>query len=164
MAQPPFGSRYALCSPKGVKNDQIRTLIAAPPGVVETLGNALRELAVEVYPGINTAEAGAHLERDLDLILVCYVFDDVRPYRFINRIRNESSHVRTPLILVRALPVPLGESQEWEIRQAYKSIGVDEFINYSQLSHQNGAAHADRALREGVSKLLSVSKHRIRSA
>jgi PleD family two-component response regulator len=164
LAQPRFGSRYALCSPKGVKNDQIRTLIAAPPAVVETLGNALRELPVEVYPGITTADAAAHLEKDLDLILVCYVFDDVRPYRFINRIRNESSHGRTPLILVRALPVPLGESQEWEIRQAYKSIGVDEFINYSQLLHQNGAPHANRALRECVSKLLSVSNHRIRSA
>ena len=147
-----------------MNNDQIRTLIAAPPAVVETLSAALRELAVEVYPGVTTAQAGAHLEKDLDLILVCYVFDDVHPYRFINRIRNESAHGQTPLILVRALPVPLGESQEWEIRQAYKSIGVDEFINYSQLLHQKGAPHANHALRECVSKLLSANNRRLRSA
>ena len=139
----------------------MRTLIAAPLAVVQTLGEGLRELAVEVYSGITSAEAAAHLAKELDLIVVCYVIDDVRPYRFINRIRNESPHTRTPLILVRALPVPLGQSQEWEIRQAYKSIGVDEFLNYSQLLQEKGAAGANHALRACVSGLLSAGNSRI---
>jgi CheY-like chemotaxis protein len=147
-----------------VPKDQIRILIAAPPGVVQTLGEGLRELAVEVYVGTTSAEAGAHLAKELDLILVCYVFDDVRPYRLINRIRNESPHGQTPLILVRALPVPLGQSQEWEIRQAYKSIGVDDFVNYSQLLQEQGEAQANRALRESVSRLLSQVRNRSRGA
>jgi hypothetical protein len=92
------------------------------------------------------------------------VFDDLRPYRFINRIRNESPHARTPLILIRALPVPLGESQEWEIRHAYKSIGVDEFVNYSELVHEKGSSHADHALRDCVSRLLSSSRNHGRGA
>jgi CheY-like chemotaxis protein len=147
-----------------VAKNPIRTLIAAPDAVVQTLGEALRELPVDVYPGTTSAEAGAHLANDLDLILVCYVFDDLRPYRFINRIRNESPHAGTPLILIRALPVPLGESQEWEIRQAYKSIGVDEFVNYSELVHDKGSPHADQALRACVSKVLSSSRNRRRGA
>jgi CheY-like chemotaxis protein len=133
----------------------LRTLIAAPNGVVQTLAHALRDLGVQVHPGTTTEDAASHLNADLDLILVCYVFDDVHPYRFINRIRNESPHRHTPVILVRALPVPLGESQEWEIRRAYKSIGVNEFVNYSQLAHDKGTAHADLALRECVSRLVS---------
>ena len=135
----------------------LHTLIAAPNGVVQTLANALRELGeIQVHPGVTPEAAASHLEADLDLILVCYVFDDLHPYRFINRIRNESPHKRTPLILIRALPVPLGESQEWEIRRAYKSIGVDEFVNYSQLAHDKGADHANLALRECASKLISA--------
>lgn len=137
-------------------NRVLRTLIAAPNGVVQTLGNALRDLGAQVHAGVTPEAAASHLDSDLDLILVCYVFDDLHPYRFINRIRNESPHKRTPLILIRALPVPLGESQEWEIRRAYKSIGVDEFVNYSQLAHDKGPAQADIALRECVSKLVSL--------
>jgi CheY-like chemotaxis protein len=151
----------SIARPKAVAKNHTRTLIAAPQAVVQTLGEALRELAVEVYPGTTSAEAGAHLAGELDLILVCYVFDDVRPYRLINHIRNESPHAQTPLILIRALPVPLGDTQEWEIRQAYKSIGVDEFLNYSQLLQEKGTAEANHALRACVSGLLSAGNSRI---
>jgi PleD family two-component response regulator len=132
----------------------LRTLIAAPNGVVQTLAHALQELGVEVRAGVTPHGAASHLDAELDLILVCYVFDDLHPYRFVNRIRNDSPHKETPLILVRALPVPLGESQEAEIRRSYKSIGVNEFVNYSQLAHDNGPAHAGRVLRECVSQLV----------
>ena len=131
-----------------------RTLIAAPSLVVQTLGKALSDLRVEVHPGTTIAEAESHLATKLDLILVCYVFDDVHPYRFIGRIRSEGANMGTPVVLVRALPVPLGESQEGEIRRAYQSIGVDEFVNYSQLMHDQGAGVADQALRECVLRLL----------
>ena len=136
--------------------EPLRTLIAAPQAVVDTLADALRELGVEACPGVTMDQANEHLAGKLDLILVCYVFDDLHPYRFINRIKNESAHARTPLVLIRALPVPLGESQEWEIRRAYQSIGVDEFINYSQLVSEKGSTEANRALREAIVKLLNA--------
>jgi hypothetical protein len=34
-----------------------------------------------------------------------------------------------PIMLVRALPVPLGKTQEAEIRDSYEKLGVDEFMN-----------------------------------
>ena len=132
----------------------IRTLIAAPSPVVQTLSNALGELGVEVRPGTSVSEAEGHLATRFDLILVCYVFDDVHPYRFVGRIRGEGANAYTPVILVRALPVPLGESQEWEIRRAYQSIGVDEFVNYSQLVHDQGEGPANQALRQCVLRVL----------
>lgn len=134
----------------------LRTLIAAPVVVGQTLARALDGLGVEAVLGKTTAEAEAHLATPFNLILVCYVFDDVRPYRFIRKVRTESANPHTPVVLVRALPVPLGETQEWEIRQSYKSIGVNDFVNYSQLVHDKGTAPADEALRECVFKLLRL--------
>ena len=120
------------------------------------MAKALHPLGVEAVLGTTTQEAEGHIASAFDLILVCYVFDDLRPYRFVRRIRSESANPHTPLILVRALPVPLGESQEWEIRQSYKSIGVNDFVNYSQLVHDKGSEQADQALRESVSKFLRL--------
>lgn len=137
-------------------SDSLRLLIAAPNPVAQTLARALDDVAGDIYLGRTTPEAEAYLAEKLKLIIVCYVFDDVRPYRFVRRARSEGANVTTPILLVRALPVPLGESQEWEIRNSYKSIGVDEFVNYAQLVHQAGAAHADEALRQSVWKLLGA--------
>jgi CheY-like chemotaxis protein len=135
-------------------------MIAAPAPVWQALGSALRELVVEVYGCTTAAEAEKYLGRRFDLILVCYVFDDLRPYHFIDRIRHEGENTRTPIVLVRALPVPLGKSQEWEIATAYKSIGVDEFCNYSELVHEQGAEQADQALRKCATGLLQTSDRR----
>ena len=144
-----------------VRATPIKVLIAAPAVVVQTLGVALRDLGVEVYGCTTPAEGEEQLQRRFDLILVCYVFDDVRPYHFIGRIRHESENVQTPIVLVRALPVPLGKSQEWEIATAYKSIGVDEFCNYSQILHENGSEQANDALRQCVSKVLHAPDRRL---
>jgi len=132
--------------------------------VVQTLGDALRDLGVNVHGATTTPDAERQLERRLDLIVVCYVFDDLRPYHFIGRIRQEGANTETPIVLVRALPVPLGESQEWEISQAYKSIGVDEFCNYSEMVHDQGTERANEALRKCVSKVLHSPDRRLQRA
>ena len=44
-------------------------------------------------------------------------------------VQHEWRRRHVPTILVRALPVLLGKTQEDEIREAYKSLGVDEFLN-----------------------------------
>ena len=142
----------------------MQVLIAAPAAVVQTLGQALRDLGVDVRGATTTPEAERQLEQTLDLILVCYVFDDLRPYHFISRIRHEGANTETPIVLVRALPVPLGESQEWEISQAYKSIGVDEFCNYSEMVHDQGTEAANESLRRCVSKVLHSPDRRVHRA
>jgi|SRR5690349_3508924 len=143
-----------------VRPTPINVLIAAPAVVVQTLGGALRELGVEVQGCTTPGEGEKQLARRFDLILVCYVFDDVHPYHFIGRIRHESANAQTPIVLVRALPVPLGKSQEWEIGTAYKSIGVDEFCNYSDVLHEKGSDQANEMLRQCVSKVLHAPDKR----
>lgn len=144
-----------------VRATPIKVLIAAPAAVVQTLGGALRDLGVEVSGCGTPAEGEQHLKRRFDLILVCYVFDDLRPYHFIGRIRHESENTKTPIVLVRALPIPLGKSQEWEIGTAYKSIGVDEFCNYSEALHEKGSERANEMLRQVVSSVLHASDKQV---
>ena len=116
------------------------------------------KLGVIVHPAETRAEAETCLDRKLDLIVVCYVFDELRPYQFVGRVRHEGVNMRTPIILVRALPVPLGESQEWEIRHAYHSIGVDEFCNYSEMVHEKGTAQADEAFRACALRVVDAAQ------
>jgi CheY-like chemotaxis protein len=62
-------------------------------------------------------------DADPDLVIVCYVFDEMRPFRLLHYLRHEKrGHVAT--ILVRAVPVSLGTTQEAEIRESYRILGV----------------------------------------
>ena len=62
-------------------------------------------------------------DADPDLVIVCYVFDEMRPFRLLHYLRHEKrGHV--PTIRVRAVPVSLGTTQEAEIRESYRILGV----------------------------------------
>jgi PleD family two-component response regulator len=114
-------------------------LIAAPPAVVSKLKAGLPDhvhvMAAETYD-----DALARLgERPVDLLIVCYVFDDVRPYRLLNHLQALSE--RPPAMLVRALPIPLRENEE-DVRAAYAPLGVREFQNFSDQEKREGTQAA----------------------
>lgn len=89
------------------------------------------------------------------VVLVGYYFDDSRPYRFIKHVRAEPRHARTPILLVRALPIPLGTASEADIREAYAQLGVREFFNLHEEAQRLGAEAARERLREAVAAALS---------
>ena len=91
--------------------DHPRILIAAPGPVIKELASVLADEA-HIVGGQTFEDAVGRLhEFAPDLIIVCYVFDEVRPFRLLQYARNvRPAHV--PTILVRALPVPLGKTQE----------------------------------------------------
>jgi hypothetical protein len=114
-------------------------LIAAPPAVVSKLKAGLPD-DVEVMAAETYDEAVARLgERQVDLLVVCYVFDDVRPYRLLNHLQALGE--RPPAMLVRALPIPLREKEE-EVRAAYAPLGVREFQNFSDQEKEEGTTAA----------------------
>ena len=85
-------------------------LIAAPSSVVSKLKAGVAD-HVDVVAAETYDEALACLrERHIDLLIVCYIFDDVRPYRLLNHLQALGK--RPPAMLVRALPVPLREKEE----------------------------------------------------
>ena len=59
-------------------------------------------------------------------------------------------------ILVRALPVPLGRTQEAEIRESYRTLGVDEFFNWHGLERRHGRSTGLQKFRDSVLSQLPV--------
>jgi PleD family two-component response regulator len=88
------------------------------------------------------------------LVLVCYAFDEMRPFRLISYIRDDQQRKSLPTVLVRALPVPLGATQEAEIRESYKTLGVADFVNVRGLIEELGERLALEKFRTRIAELL----------
>jgi CheY-like chemotaxis protein len=126
-------------------------LIAAPLPVVSKLKAALPD-QVQVTAAETYDEALARLgEQQVDLLIVCYVFDDLRPYRLLNHLQALGE--RPPAMLVRALPVPLREKEE-EVSAAYAPLGVRAFQNFSDQEKREGTKAALAQFGRLVSGLL----------
>jgi CheY-like chemotaxis protein len=139
-------------------NAQRRILIAAPAPVIAELGGAL-EMDVEVVGAETWDEALERLrEASPSLIVVCYAFDEMRPFRLIHHIeRMEPEGGEPPVFLVRALPVPLGTTEEGQIRDSYGSLGVVEFIDLCKAADKVGRAAALRRFAAAVSARVVAS-------
>jgi hypothetical protein len=124
--------------------------IAAPSAIVREIGSALGE-DVEVM-GLTTWEQAVSRLKEVkpSLIIVCYVFDEMRPFRLINYVRHDLRWPKVPVILVRALPVPLGETEEAQIRESYRKLGVVEFFNLFDFGERAGRGEALERLRHST--------------
>jgi PleD family two-component response regulator len=111
-------------------------LIAAPLDVVRELGAALGE-RVKVLGATTFDDALACLTARPDIIVVCYVFDHLRPYRLIQHVRSELDDPAIPIVLVRALPVRFG-TEESEVKDSYLAMGVNQFLNLWSETQQRG--------------------------
>ena len=89
-------------------------------------------------------------EKEADLLVICYAFDEMRPFRLLQYLRQERPRAHLPTILVRALPVPLGKTQEEQIRESYQNLGVDQFYNLYDEKQREGDEVALRHFREAV--------------
>lgn len=131
-----------------------RILVAAPAAVSRQLGQALAADA-EIAGAETWDEAVARLhDIEPDLLIVCYVFDEMRPFRLLRYARHDWQHGHVPTLLVRALPVALGKSQEQEIRESYRTLGVDEFFNLRDEVVRHGKEAALKRLRDCVTSRL----------
>ena len=89
------------------------------------------------------------------LVIVTYHVDELRPYRLIQHIRTEGKGIDTPVILVRVLPFQLSRKDEHDIRSAYKSFGVDEFVDLYGDQQRLGIEPAVQRFRDLVSTSLA---------
>ena len=87
-----------------------------------------------------------------DAILVGYHFDDLRPYRLIQQLQDEACARGVTIILVRALALALSGSDTQDIRDAYRKLGADDFIDFFAERKRYGEERAAARLRE---RLLS---------
>ncbi len=136
-----------------------RVLIAAPALVIRQLGRVLPTDEIEVLGAATWEDAAKQLAERPDVIVICYVFDEMRPYRFIHSITESDEARGTPILLVRAVSVPLGDTPEADLRHSYAGIGVSEFLNFSDEANQYGLdAALDRF--KGVVMRLLASRRR----
>ena len=127
-------------------------LIAAPALVCRKLESVLAKGA-NVLCAEKFDEAVQRLRGgNIDLLLLCYVFDDVRPYRLLNYLQ-EHGVAKVTTLLVRALPVPLQESER-QVEEAYQQLGVSRFVNLSDAEKREGEIAVER-FGDEVLRLLS---------
>jgi hypothetical protein len=132
-------------------------LIAAPFPIVRKLKAGVAD-QVDVMAAETYEKALACLrERQVDLLVVCYVFDDVRPYRLLNHLQELSEP--PPAMLVRALQIPLRENED-EVRAAYAPLGVSEFHNFSDQEKREGTKAALAQFRRLVLGLVHGRRRR----
>ncbi len=125
-------------------------LIAASRSVITRLARALadevRVIGVETWQ-----EALRQLEAlKPNGVIVCYLFDEMRPFRLLHHLRHEYAGRHVPTFLVRAVPVSLGTTNETEIGASYRMLGVDEFINLHDEEQASGRAAALQRFRNTV--------------
>jgi len=129
-------------------------VIAAPTPVTRELSHAIRDDA-DVMGAQTLEEAIALLDSNQpDLVVVCYAFDEMRPFRLFAYIRHDLQWDDLPMVLVRALPVPLGATQEKEIRESYRTLGVAEFVNFRDVAEEHGVEAAGERFRTVIVSLL----------
>ena len=120
----------------------IRQLREALPADVDVIGAGTWDDAVQ-----RLAEVSPRLS------IVCYIFDKARPYRFIQHVRG-SKHRGAPIFLIRAVTVPLGATHESDLRRSYTELGVNAFLNFSDLANERGLDAALQEFRRVVYSLV----------
>ena len=138
----------------GAPQKRPRVLIAVAPGAVRQVSIALGDafdctLVDTVETGIQRLGAGS-----FDLLVVGYFFDNSHPFRLITEAKVRSP--RTPILLVRALPLSLGRTGEADIRAAYRELGVAEFLNFQRDIELLGVEEAQQVFRRLAVSLLHL--------
>ena len=128
-----------------------RLFIAAPAPIIRQLGEALAADDVEIVGCETWDDVVSRLEeKNADVLVICYAFDEMRPFRLLQYLRQERPRAHVPTVLVRALPVALGRTQEEQIRESYQNLGVDQFFNLYDEKLREGAEPALRNFRNRV--------------
>jgi CheY-like chemotaxis protein len=142
-----------------------RLFIAAPAAVIRHLGGLFAADEMEVVGCETWDDAVSRLEeKEVDLVVICYAFDEMRPFRLLQYLRQERPRAHLPTILVRALPVPLGKTHDEQIRESYQNLGVDQFYNLYDEKQREGDEVALRHFREAVLARLPRAAERFRPA
>ena len=127
--------------------------MAAASDVIRQISPALD--AVEVLPAESWDDALAHLRaHEPRGVIVSYAFDELRPFRLLHRLQDEG--YRLPSILLRVVPVRLERTEEADIRQAYQTLGVGEFLNFADIARRQGLDEALQQLRTLVINHLGL--------
>lgn len=128
-----------------------RVLVAGTADAIEALVAALHG-AAEVVPAKSVKEALAELDRrgPFDTIACSVRFDESRMFEFLQAVMERKLTPRTRIIAFRMNDPALTQSTRNAIRAALEALGVEHFIDLSQLRTEYGEDVARETLRKIV--------------
>jgi PleD family two-component response regulator len=132
-----------------------RVLLADTPQALPLVARLLGD-EFAVSRASTCDEALRSLESDQPQVAVVgYHFDDLRPYRLVQAIRAADERDRLPVVLVRALPVLPHHTDEQEIEESYRQLGVDTYLVLDKAARGDDFAEVSRRLRAAIRQLCS---------
>ena len=125
-----------------------RVLVAGTADAVEAVRQALRDEA-EVCPAYSVEDALASFASNHFVSVACNVrFDESRMFEFLQALMERSAGVR--VVAFRVDEQALSKSIRDAIRNALEALGVQRFVDLSQLR----AEYGDEVARETLRKLI----------
>lgn len=127
-----------------------RVLVAGTVDAIEVLAEALQD-AAEIVAALSVKEALAHLEAgEFDTIACNVRFDESRMFEFLQAVMERKRGLSLRIVSFRAERSALKQSTRTAIRNALEALGVERFVDLSQLRAEYGNEVALEALRKIV--------------
>ena len=140
-----------------MKTSSPPVLLAGPFEICRRLLPALKE--VTPLPCDTLDEAVKRLQESQPrLVVVCYAFDHMRPFRLIQYLRSDWNGPRLPIYLLQVLDWHLGATEQKQMRESYESLGVDKFINFCEDTKVDGEDVALQRFRAAVIDQLGLAQ------
>ena len=86
--------------------------------------------------------------------IVGYHFDGMRPYRLLQKIREEADS-QLGVVLIRALPVLPQRTDEDGIEESYRQLGADVYLVLDKAARGERFSEASERLRSAVRRLTA---------
>lgn len=127
-----------------------RVLVAGTSDAVDALVKALQD-AAEIVPAYSVKEALQRLEEGPIDIIACNVrFDESRMFEFLQAVMERSPASAARIVSFRADDGALTKTTRNAIRNALEALGVERFVDLSQIRAEYGDDVALETLRKIV--------------
>ena len=127
---------------------RLRVLVAGTADAMEAVRAAVRDDAELVY-AYSVTEALERCDEAAFDVIACNVrFDESRMFEFLQAVMERKLHAR--LVSFRVDERPLARSSGSAIRNALEALGVQRFVDLSQIGDEYGDAAALESLRKVI--------------
>lgn len=116
----------------------------------------------EVVTATSFEEAVEALDYRVDVIVLGYHFDEMRPYRLLRYLRDDRP-MSARVLLVRGLAFESLTIDEAETARTYKDLGVEAYLALDKVATGDRFDEAASALRQAVRKAITNSQERQQS-
>ena len=136
-----------------IEKPRCRVLVADTPEALPLVSRLLGEDFLLTHA--TTVDEAERLlgEYDPDVVVVGYHFDNLRPYRLLQTLKDDDRPMRVAALLVRALPVLPQATDEKRIEDSYRQMGADAYLVLDKAARGEAFTEVSERLRGAVKRL-----------